>query len=96
MFDAYDALRADPEQAPNLLGDLEWFGLEQFADSAMVLRARIRTLPGKQWGVGRAYNAHVKRIFDARGIEIPFPHTTLVFGEDKAGRTQALHVAGPE
>jgi moderate conductance mechanosensitive channel len=93
MFDAYDALRADPEQAPNLLGDLEWFGLDQFADSAVVLRARIRTLPGKQWGVGRAYNAHVKRIFDARGIEIPFPHTTLVFGEDKKGRTQPLRVA---
>ncbi|MGP1357078.1 mechanosensitive ion channel domain-containing protein [Roseicyclus sp.] len=92
MFDAYDALRADPEQAPNLLGDLEWFGLDQFADSAVVLRARIRTLPGKQWGVGRAYNAHLKRIFDARGIEIPFPHTTLVFGEDKTGRTQPLRV----
>jgi moderate conductance mechanosensitive channel len=96
MFDAYDALRADPEQAPSLLGDLEWFGLDQFADSAVVLRARIRTLPGKQWGVGRAYNAHVKRIFDARGIEIPFPHTTLVFGEDKKGRTQPLRVAQPD
>ncbi|MDG4650201.1 mechanosensitive ion channel [Roseibacterium sp. SDUM158017] len=92
MFDAYDALRDDPEQAPNLMGDLEWFGLDQFADSAVVLRARIKTLPGKQWGVGRAYNEIVKRIFDERGIEIPFPHTTLYFGEDKKGRTQSLHI----
>jgi small-conductance mechanosensitive channel len=96
MFDAYDQLRADPEQAPNLLGDLEWFGLDQFGDSAVVLRARIKTLPGKQWGVGRAYNAIVKRVFDERGIEIPFPHTTLYFGENKKGETQALHVASDD
>jgi small-conductance mechanosensitive channel len=96
MFDAFDELRADPEQAPNLLGDLEWFGLDQFGDSAVVLRARIKTLPGKQWGVGRAYNGIVKRIFDERGIEIPFPHTTLYFGENKKGATQALRVTGPE
>lgn len=96
MFDAYEELRTDPEHAPSLMGDLEWFGLNQFADSAVILRARIKTLPGKQWGVGRAYNAIVKRIFDARGIEIPFPHTTLYFGENKKGATQALRVETEE
>lgn len=92
MFDAFEELRRDTEQGPNLLGDLEWLGLDQFGDSAVVLRARIKTLPGKQWGVGRVYNALIKRIFDERGIEIPFPHTTLVFGENKKGETQALRV----
>jgi small-conductance mechanosensitive channel len=96
MFDAFEELKADPEHGPTLLDDLQWFGVEAFADSAVVLRARIKTLPGKQWGVGRAFNGYVKRIFDARGIEIPFPHTTLYFGEDKAGRTQTLKVAGTE
>lgn len=93
MFDAFEELRGDPEQGPHILADLEWMGLDQFADSAVVLRARIKTLPGKQWGVGRAYNRIIKRIFDQRGIEIPFPHTTLLLGENKRGETQALRVA---
>lgn len=95
MFDAFDELRRDPEHGPSLMGDLEWFGLDRFGDSAIVLRARIKTLPGKQWGIGRAYNGIVKRIFDERGIEIPFPHTTLYFGENKAGETQRLRVTTP-
>ncbi len=96
MFDAYDELRRDPEHAPVLLGDLEWFGLNSFDASALVMRARIKTIPGKQWGVGRAYNAIVKRIFDERGIEIPFPHQTIHFAESKDGRTQPLRVVGKE
>ena len=96
MFDAFDELRNDPEHGPTIIGDFEWFGLDKFADSAVVLRARIRTLPGKQWGIGRAYNEIVKRVFDARGIEIPFPHTTLYFGENKQGETQSIRVEGTQ
>ncbi|PYE84957.1 mechanosensitive ion channel domain-containing protein [Pseudoroseicyclus aestuarii] len=93
LFDAFDELQKDPENGPFLTSELEWFGLDAFGDSAVVLKCRIKTLPGKQWGVGRAYNEIVKRIFDERGIEIPFPHQTLYFGETKAGRTQTLHLA---
>jgi moderate conductance mechanosensitive channel len=96
MFDAFDELRRDPDHGPTIIGDFEWFGLDQFADSAVILRARIRTLPAKQWGVGRAYNAIVKRIFDERGIEIPFPHTTLYLGENKKGETQPIRVESPD
>jgi small-conductance mechanosensitive channel len=94
MFDAYDELARDPVQRHNLTEDsLEWFGLDSFGDNAVVLKSRIRTLPGKQWGVGRAYNEIVKRIFDERGIEIPFPHTTLFLGERKDGTTQTVRFA---
>ena len=92
MFAAYDELREDPEQGAFLLGDLEYFGLDSFGDSAVVVRARIKTWPGKQWGVGRAYNRVLKHILDARGIEIPFPHRTLVFAEAKDGSLQKLPV----
>ncbi|MEM1079070.1 MAG: mechanosensitive ion channel domain-containing protein [Pseudomonadota bacterium] len=92
MFDAFEELRGDPEQGSFILGDLEWFGLNSFGDSAIVLRARIKTQPGKQWGVGRAYNLILKRIFDERGIEIPFPHQTIYFGEDRKGEAPPVHV----
>ena len=79
MGDAFAELKADPDQGLYILGDFEFFGLQEFGDSAVVLRARIKTWPGYQWGVGRAYNRILKRIFDDRGIEIPFPHRTFVF-----------------
>lgn len=56
---------------------LEILGLDKFDDSAVVIRARIKTLPIKQWEVGREFNKYIKQKFDAAGIEIPFPQRTL-------------------
>ena len=91
MLEAFEELRRDPEMRREILGEAEWFGLTAFGDSAINLRVRIKTRPGMQWAVGRAYNAVLKRVFDARGIEIPFPHTTVYFGQDKDGTAPALH-----
>ncbi len=92
MLDGFAELVSNPEQAAKVMGDLEWFGLDSFGDSAVVLRARIKCVPGQQWGVGREYNAILKRIFDERGIEIPFPHQTIFLGEAKDGKTQHFKV----
>ena len=92
MVDAFEELKGDPEQADGILDDLEWFGLNSFGDSAVVLRARIKCVPGRQWGIGRAYNGVLKRVFDDRNIEIPFPHQTIFFGESKDGKTQPITV----
>ena len=92
MLEAFDQLRADPENAKVILGELERFGLNTFGDSAIVLRARITTLPGSQWAIGRAYNLILKEVFDDHEIEIPFPHQTLYFGQDREGKAPPLHV----
>jgi small conductance mechanosensitive channel len=68
-----------------ILEPLEVFGLDAFGDSAIVIKGRIKTLPIKQWQVGRAFNRLVKQRFDEQGIEIPFPHRTIYFGQDKQG-----------
>jgi small-conductance mechanosensitive channel len=94
IFDAFEEVRLHPEVGGFVLADLEWFGLESFGDSAMMLRARIKTWPARQWAVGRAYNEILKRIFDERGIEIPFPQRTLWFGEDREGNAPPMRVAG--
>ncbi|MGX1096803.1 mechanosensitive ion channel domain-containing protein [Amorphus sp. MBR-141] len=91
MHDAFDMLKAT-EHGESIIGDLEMHGVTQFADSSVVVRARIKTPPGSQWGVGRAYNEIIKEVFDARGIEIPFPHVTLYMGEDKAGNAPPMRV----
>ena len=81
-------LRDDPDFGPLILADLEVLGLDKFADSAVVVKARFKTLPIQQWAVGREFNRRMKRRFDEKGIEIPFPHVTLYFGADQKGRAQ--------
>jgi small-conductance mechanosensitive channel len=89
---AFAELLQDPQHAPNILGDLEVHGITEFGDNAVNLRVRIKTLPGMQWGIGRAYNRLVKLHFDAAGIEIPFPHRTIYFGVDKDGSAPPMHI----
>ena len=87
-----EELGRDPEVGPNMLEPLEVLGVDALGDSAVIIKVRIKTPPIKQWSVKRAFNRLLKQAFDARGIEIPFPHTTLYFGEDKQGRAPAAQV----
>lgn len=74
-------MKSDPELGQNMIQDLEIFGVNQLADSAVIIKGRLKTLPSAQWSTGRAFLARVKKAFDAESIEIPFPHRTLYFGE---------------
>ncbi len=62
-----------------ILQPLEIAGVDRFADSAVVIKARFKTRPLQQWTVGREYNRRLKRRFDELGIEIPFPQRTVHF-----------------
>ncbi len=88
---AYDRLK-ETEIAEVIIDQLEMFGVNQLADSAVIVRVRIKTLPGSQWAVGRAYNEVVKEVFDEAGVEIPFPHLTVYMGQEKDGGAPPLRV----
>lgn len=60
-----------------VLAPLEILGVDNFDDSAVIIKARIKTAPIKQWEVGREFNKEIKKKFDEKGIEIPFPQRTL-------------------
>ncbi|HDP98925.1 MAG TPA: mechanosensitive ion channel family protein, partial [bacterium] len=85
-------LQNDPEFSADILEPVEILGLDQFANSAIVIKARITTKPIKQWRVGREFNRRLKIAFDQRDIEIPFPHVTLYMGQDKDGSAAAMNV----
>ncbi|MBP6581459.1 MAG: mechanosensitive ion channel family protein, partial [Sphingorhabdus sp.] len=68
----------------NFVAPIEIIGGDNFADSAMVIRIRIKTRPLEQWNVGREYRRRLKKAFDGQGIEIPFPHRTWHMGGDSA------------
>ncbi|MBU1363903.1 MAG: mechanosensitive ion channel family protein [Gammaproteobacteria bacterium] len=71
-------LRQDAEFAPLILDPLEIAGVEQWADSSVIIRCRFRVAPNAQWAVRREYLRRAKQHFDRAGIEIPFPHIKLV------------------
>ncbi len=67
------SMRLDPLQGTRILGDLEIAGIERWADSAVVIRARFKVAPLEQWNVRRELLRRLKQAFDRAGIEIPFP-----------------------
>jgi len=86
-------LQNDPAFGTDILAPLEMLGVDQFADSAVIIKCRIKTEPIKQWRIGREMNRRIKNTFDAKGIEIPFPHQTIYWGEPKKGMPPPLYVA---
>lgn len=66
---------------PLILEEPEILGVDQLGDSAVVIKGRIKTVPGNQWKVRREFLRRVKLRFDANNIEIPFPHQTLYWGD---------------
>jgi moderate conductance mechanosensitive channel len=77
-------LREDPAFRDKFVAPIEIIGVDNFADSAIVIRIRIKTRPLEQWNVGREYRRRLKKAFDGQGIEIPFPHRTWYMGEASA------------
>jgi small conductance mechanosensitive channel len=82
MKEVGDDLRQDEEFKHKILEDLEIFGVDKFASSAVIIKARLKTKPIEQWGVGREYRRRLKNKFDSVNIEIPFPQTTLHWGKN--------------
>ena len=79
-------MRKDTYFGRLILADLEMFGVDDFADSAVMIKFRIKTLPIKQWEVMREFRRRLKNKFDELGIEIPFPHRTLYWGTGEDNR----------
>ena len=82
MQEVGDGMFAEDEYKVKMLDTMEVSGLNDFGDSALIIRGRIRTKPGQQWGIGREYRKRLKETFDLHHIEIPFPHQTLYWGEE--------------
>jgi moderate conductance mechanosensitive channel len=86
------AMRADASLGPLILDELDLAGVEAWADSALMIRFRIKVRPLQQWTVKRAFLRRLKQAFDRHGIEIPYPHLTLYPGQNKDGHVPALHL----
>ena len=81
MTDVGKDMKQDKEFGQYMLDQVEVLGLDNFGDSSIVIKATIRTKPMHQWRIKREYQRRLKIAFDAKGIEIPFPHLSIYTGE---------------
>lgn len=89
---AFDELMTDELLAPEVLEEISIPGVTTLNEKGATIRVLIKTTPGMQWAVQRGYNRLVKKHFNAAGIELPYPHTVLYFGQDKGGYAPPANV----
>ena len=89
---AFEELMQDELLAPEILEDVSIPGVTALSEKGVTIRVLIKTTPGMQWAVQRGYNRLVKKHFNAAGIELPYPHTVVYFGQDKAGYAPPANV----
>jgi small conductance mechanosensitive channel len=73
LRDVGAGLQADPAFGPSILAPLEILGVDGFGEWALQMKARIKTMPLKQWEVGRELRRRIAKAFREHGFAIPFP-----------------------
>ncbi|MFH0934547.1 MAG: mechanosensitive ion channel family protein [Pseudomonadota bacterium] len=97
MREVAGRMRADESIGGKILEDIEIAGVQDWGDSDIVLRCRFKTVALEQWGVRREFLKRIKEAFDAQGIEIPYPHLTVIHaGQDDPGKAPALGLKSSE
>jgi small-conductance mechanosensitive channel len=66
-------LQADSTFGPSILAPIEILGVDAFGEWSLKMKARIRTVPLKQWFVGRELRRRIVKAFAQHGLAIPFP-----------------------
>lgn len=75
-------MRKDPAFAADILADIEILGVDSFADAGLVLKVRIKTLPIRQWHVGRELRRRIQVAFGRERIEFPTRKFAVRMGEE--------------
>jgi len=95
MKEVGQEMREDPVFGPNLAADIEIIGVDEWGDSSVNLICRFKVAPPiQQWSIRREFLKRLKKAYDARGIEIPFPHLTVYAGQLKDGSAPEFPVKG--
>ena len=75
----------DPEWGGDELSELPQVkGVQRLGESGIFIRVRAKTRSSVQWRTERELRLRIKEALDAAGIEMPYPHRTLIVrrGED--------------
>jgi small conductance mechanosensitive channel len=89
------SMQADAKYGPMILAPIEVLGVNAFGDWAVQLQLRIKTVPLKQWEVGRELRRRILKLFEERGIEIPFPERVVTMKMERPDDDAASIPARP-
>jgi small-conductance mechanosensitive channel len=73
-------LQQDPRFAPHILEPVEIIGVDAFLETKITIKLRIKTLPLKQWDVGRELRKRMLLAFDREGVSLLTPTTVMMRG----------------
>lgn len=76
------SLQDDPTYGPFILDPVEVLGVDAFAEKWLLLKVRIKTMPLKQWDVGRELRKRIMKAFDAQGIAMTFPERVITVPQE--------------
>ena len=66
-------LQQDPEFGPNIIEPLKIQGVDELGDYAVMIRAKMMTVPGEQFVIRRKAYVMIKKAFGEIGIKFAFP-----------------------
>ncbi|MDD4208894.1 MAG: mechanosensitive ion channel family protein [Bacteroidales bacterium] len=70
-------LAEDPLWKESIIKAPQFLRVNEFADSAIIIKILGETQPSKQWEVSGELRKRLKIAFDKEGIEIPFPQVVV-------------------
>ncbi len=70
-------LAEDPDFKVSIISPPKFLRVDEFADSAIIVKILGDTLPLKQWEISGEFRKRIKIAFDKEGIEIPFPQRVI-------------------
>ena len=94
----WEDMAKDPDWKDKIISETPWLlRVEEFGDSGIIIRAVGDTRPMQQWAVLGELRRRIKIVFDNEGVEIPWPHIKLYYGEEKkeAGPPQPIKPPKP-
>ncbi|NQT60786.1 MAG: mechanosensitive ion channel family protein [Bacteroidetes bacterium] len=77
-----EELKKDPDFGSNLTSTPSAMRVSDLGDYGVDICIRGFTKPGEQWGLTGELRKRIKNRFDQEGIEIPWPHTKIYFGNE--------------
>ena len=77
LNNACEELARDEKFSKNILKTPQVIGIDNLADSAIIIKILGDTVPLKQWDIARELRRRIKIAFDKENIEIPFPQVSV-------------------
>ena len=77
-------LAEDPEFKSSTIQPLKMQGVDSFGELGIVLRMKLMTKPGEQFGIKRKAFVMIKSAFDDNGIKLAVPTVQVAGGEEHA------------